>query len=216
MDTFSPDPVQVQAIIEILEQHYPDAHCTLDFSTPFELLVASILSPQCTDEMVNKVTARLFQKYKAPEDYIRVPLEELENDIRQTGFYRNKAKNLQAACRMLIEEFDGQVPQTMEELVRLPGVARKVANVILGTAFGIASGFVVDTHVRRLTQRLGLTRSDQPERIEQDMCAIIPKDRWILLSHQLVWHGRAICQAKKPKCPQCPLKEVCPSCPIMV
>ncbi|MCC6445064.1 MAG: endonuclease III [Armatimonadetes bacterium] len=209
-----PDPARVRAILDILEENYPDARCSLDYSSPFELLVASILSPQCTDEMVNRVTARLFRKYRTPEDYARAPLAELEDDVRSTGFFRDKAKNLRAACRMLIEDLEGQVPQTIEELIRLPGVARKVANVILGSAFGIPSGFVVDTHVRRLTARLGLTESDRPERIEKDMCKIIPQEAWIDLAHRLVWHGRAVCQAKKPRCPECPLKEVCPSFPL--
>ncbi|MFN0277249.1 MAG: endonuclease III [Pyrinomonadaceae bacterium] len=198
-------------IIKRLKKAYPDAHCALNHTSPFELLIATILSAQCTDARVNIVTANLFRKYRGPSDFLSVPQTELENDIRSTGFFRNKARNIQAACKRIIEEFNGQVPQTMEELLTLGGVARKTANVVMGNAFGIASGVVVDTHVSRLSQRLGLTKNKTPEKIEIDLQKIVPKKNWVMFPHWLIWHGRQICIARKPKCPECVLADICPS-----
>ena len=197
-------------IIKRLKKEYPDAHCALDHTNAFELLVATILSAQCTDERVNIVTANLFRKYRKPEDYINVAQEELEKDIHSTGFYRNKAKNIQGACQKIIDLYDGEIPQTMDELLVLNGVARKTANVVLGNAFGIASGVVVDTHVSRLSQRLGLTEENTPEKIEKDLSALVPKKDWIMFPHWLISHGRKICQARKPKCSECVLENICP------
>jgi endonuclease-3 len=196
-----------------LKKLYPAAKCSLNHMSPLELLVATILSAQCTDERVNIVTADLFKKYRAAEDYAAVPQEEFEQDIRSTGFYRNKAKNIRAAAALLVAEFGGKVPQTMDELLRLPGVARKTANVVLGNAFGINAGFVVDTHVIRLSGRLGFTKQTDPVKIEQDMIALTPQKDWALDSHLLVFHGRAYCMARNPNCPDCPLgiKKLCPS-----
>lgn len=203
-------------IIERLKNEYPDAHCALDHANAFELLIATILSAQCTDERVNIVTATLFRKYRAPADYVNVAPEELEADIHSTGFYRNKAKNIQAACHKIIENFGGEIPQTMDELLTLNGVARKTANVVLGNAFGIASGVVVDTHVSRLSQRLALTAETAAEKIEKDLAAIIKQEEWILFPHLLIAHGRKICQARKPKCAECVLADVCPSYEIFM
>ncbi|HEY0427196.1 MAG TPA: endonuclease III [Pyrinomonadaceae bacterium] len=197
-------------IIKRLKKEYPDAHCALNHTNAFELLVATILSAQCTDERVNIVTANLFRKYRAPKDYLDVLQEELERDIHSTGFFRNKAKNIQGACQKIIELYDGEIPSTMEELLILNGVARKTANVVLGNAFGIASGVVVDTHVGRLSQRLGLTENENPEKIEQDLSALVPQKDWIMFPHWLISHGRKICQARKPKCSQCVLNDICP------
>jgi len=198
-------------IIKRLLKAYPDAHCALIHSTPFELLIATILSAQCTDARVNIVTADLFRKYRSPQDFIRVPQTELEQDIRSTGFFRNKARNIQAACSRMIDVFGSQVPQTMDELLTLGGVARKTANVVLGNAFGIASGVVVDTHVSRLSQRLGLTKNKTPEKIEKDLSGIIPQKDWVMFPHWLISHGRQICAARKPKCEICVLADICPS-----
>ena len=198
-------------IIKRLKKEYPDAHCALVHSNAFELLIATILSAQCTDVRVNIVTADLFRKYRQPEDYLKVSPEELEQDIRSTGFFRNKAKNIQAACEKIVENFGGEIPQTMEEILTLNGVARKTANVVLGNAFGIASGVVVDTHVSRLSQRLGLTDENTPEKIENDLAELAPKKDWIIFPHLLIWHGRAVCQARKPKCAECVLEDLCPS-----
>lgn len=197
-------------IIKRLKKEYPDAHCALVHTNAFELLVATILSAQCTDERVNKVTADLFRKYRSPQDYLKVEQEELEQDIRSTGFFRNKAKNIQAACEKIVENFRGEIPQTMDELLTLNGVARKTANVVLGNAFGIASGVVVDTHVRRLSNRLGLTENSNPEKIEKDLQELVPKKDWVMFSHWLIWHGRAICKARKPMCENCVLEDICP------
>lgn len=202
---------RVQIILKRLDQHYPAAECALLHRNPFQLLVATILSAQCTDERVNIVTETLFKKYRTPADFARVPQSRLEKEIRSTGFFRNKAKNIRGASKILLDRFHGIVPRTMEELLILPGVARKTANVVLGTAYGIASGVVVDTHVERLSQRLGLTRQKNPKKIEQDLMKIIPKDRWIAFSHQLIWHGRRICQARKPQCLICPFLDACPT-----
>lgn len=201
---------RIQRILRLLEAAYPDAKCALHFTTPLELLVATILSAQCTDERVNQVTRTLFTKYRCAADYINVPLAELEQDIRPTGFYRNKAKTLRACCQKLLQEHGGQTPKNMDALVQLPGVGRKTANVVLGVAYGIPSGIVVDTHVSRLSRRLGLSQHTQPEKIEQDLLALIPQEEWIDFGHRLIHHGRRICTARKPKCSQCPLGEVCP------
>ena len=198
-------------IIKRLKKAYPDAHCALEHTNAFELLIATILSAQCTDVRVNIVTGNLFRKYRGPQDFLNVSQEELEKDIHSTGFFRNKAKNIQAACKRIIDEYDGKVPQTMDELLTLGGVARKTANVVLGNAFGIASGVVVDTHVSRLTQRLGLTKNTSPEKIEKDLTQIVPKKHWVMFSHWLIFHGRQICVARKPKCPECVLADICPS-----
>jgi endonuclease-3 len=198
-------------IIKLLRRTYPDAKCSLNYSTPLELLVATILSAQCTDERVNMVTADLFRKYRSCADYANAPPEELERDIRSTGFFRNKAKAIQGACRMIEEEFGGRVPETMDELLELPGVARKTANVVLGNAYGIASGVVVDTHVSRLAQRLGLTRHEQPEKIERDLMELVPQKDWVHFAHLLIAHGRAVCKARAPLCDNCVLEQICPS-----
>jgi endonuclease-3 len=201
-------------IINRLKKEYPDAHCALNHTSPFELLIATILSAQCTDARVNIVTADLFRKYRGPADYLKVPQSELENDIRSTGFFRNKAKNIRAACERILTAYGGEVPKKMEELLTLGGVARKTANVVLGNAFGIAAGVVVDTHVSRLSQRLGLTMNTTPEKIERDLETLVPKKEWIMFPHWLIMHGRQICIARKPKCPACVLGDICPSKPF--
>jgi endonuclease-3 len=202
---------RTKKIIARLRKAYPDAHCSLNYSSPLELLVATILSAQCTDERVNLVTADLFRKYRKAEDFISVEPTELEQDIRSTGFYRNKAKAIQGACRLIVEQHGGRVPSTLDELLELPGVARKTANVVLGNAFGIRSGVVVDTHVGRLSQRLGLTRHEQPEKIERDLIELVPQKEWVDFSHLLIYHGRAVCKARKPECANCVLEDLCPS-----
>lgn len=202
---------QATEVVRRLRSEYPDAHCALDHVTPFELLIATILSAQCTDARVNIVTADLFRKYRDPADYLRVTQAELENDIHSTGFFRNKAKNIQAACKRIIEVYGGQVPQTMEDLLSLGGVARKTANVVLGNAFGIASGVVVDTHVSRLSQLLGLTRNKTPEKIENDLKQLVSQKDWVTFPHWLISHGRKVCVARRPKCYECVLSDICPS-----
>ena len=197
-------------IVLLLRRQYPSATCSLDFQTPLELLVATILSAQCTDERVNRVTKDLFGKYRSAADYARVPIANLEKDIQSTGFFRNKAKSIQNCCRLLAEQYDGQVPQNIDQLVELPGIGRKTANVILGTAFGIASGVVVDTHVTRLSRRLGLSPQKDAEKIEKDLMAVIPSNEWIAFSHRMIQHGRKVCAARKPQCDACPLNEICP------
>jgi endonuclease-3 len=204
-------PEQVTAIITELRRLYPDAKCSLNFTNPLELLVATQLSAQCTDERVNIVTIGLFKKYRSVEDYATVSQEELEQDIKSTGFYRNKAKNLRAAAQRMITNYGGQVPRTMPDILSLPGVARKTANVVLGNAFGIVEGFVVDTHVGRLARRFGWTTNEDPVKVEQDLMRIIPRQDWLDLSHLLIYHGRAICMARKPLCAQCTLSSLCPS-----
>jgi endonuclease III len=204
-------PEQIRAITAELWRIYPDAKCSLDFSNPLELLIATQLSAQCTDERVNIVTRDLFQKYRSVEDYVTVSQEELEQDIRSTGFYRNKAKNIRAACKHIITNYDGEVPRTMAELLTLPGVARKTANVVLGNAFGIVAGFVVDTHIGRLARRFGWTTNEDPVKVEQDLMRLVPGQDWLDLSHLMIFHGRAICQARKPLCEQCSLVKLCPS-----
>ena len=197
--------------IKLLKRAYPHARCALNHSNAFELLVATILSAQCTDERVNIVTADLFRKYRKPEDYLKVPATELQQDIRTTGFFRNKTKSIQGACKMLVEEFGGEVPRTMEELLKLPGVARKTANVVLGVAYGIAEGIVVDTHVSRLSHRLGLTKQKDAGKIEMDLMELVPRRDWILFAHLLIFHGRRICKARRPLCEECVIEKLCPS-----
>jgi endonuclease III len=204
-------PEQIQAITAELRRLYPDARCSLNFTNPLELLIATQLSAQCTDERVNIVTADLFKKYRSVEDYATVSQEELEQDIRSTGFYRNKAKNIRAAAQRIITNYGGEVPRTMEDLLTLPGVARKTANVVLGNAFGIVEGFVVDTHIGRLARRFGWTTHEDPVKVEQDLMRLIPQQDWLDLSHRLIYHGRAICLARKPLCEKCTLAKLCPS-----
>lgn len=205
---------RVEAILPILKRTYPEAKCSLNFSSPLELIVATILSAQCTDERVNIVTRDLFRKYRSAADYANAPLEELEKDIQSTGFYRNKAKSLKAMGAALVERHDGQVPQTMEELVNLAGVGRKTANVVLGNAFGKNVGVVVDTHVTRLANRLALTKhASDAVKIEQDLMPVVPQEEWTLFSHLLIHHGRAICTARGPKCEVCPIFNHCPTGP---
>jgi len=204
-------PEQIEAIIAELRRLYPDAKCSLDFSTPLQLLIATQLAAQCTDERVNMVTKDLFRKYRSVEDFATVSQEELEQDIKSTGFYRNKAKNIRAACQRIITDFGGEVPHTMKDLLSLPGVARKTANVVLGNAFGIVEGYIVDTHNMRLSRRFGWTTSEDPVKIEQALMRIIPQKDWLDLSHFLIYHGRAVCAARKPLCEQCTLAKLCPS-----
>ncbi|MGB7202635.1 MAG: endonuclease III [Pyrinomonadaceae bacterium] len=200
----------IKQIIARLKKAYPNAHCALNHTSAFELLIATILSAQCTDVRVNIVTADLFRKYRAPGDYLKVTRRELEKDIHSTGFFRNKAKNIQAACKRIVEEYGGEVPQTMDDLLTLGGVARKTANVVLGNAFGIASGVVVDTHVSRISQLLGLTKNKTPEKIERDLQELIPKKDWVMFPHWMIHHGRAVCIARRPKCSECVLNDICP------
>lgn len=188
---------------------YPDARCALEHRSPWELLVATILSAQCTDKRVNLVTPGLFAKYPTPRDFASVRPEVLANEIRSTGFFNNKAKSIVGAAKKVVSEFSGQVPRTLEELLTIPGAARKTANVVLGTAYGIASGVVVDTHVQRITRRLDLTRNTDPVKIERDLMQVIPKEKWILFSHQTILHGRALCVARNPRCAQCLLSSLC-------
>ena len=202
---------RTEKIIKLLKRAYPDARCALNHSNAFELLVATILSAQCTDERVNIVTADLFRKYRKPEDYLKVPATELQQDIRTTGFFRNKTKSIQGACKMLVEESSGEVPRTMEELLKLPGVARKTANVVLGVGYGIAEGIVVDTHVSRLSHRLGLTKQKDAGKIETDLMELVPRRDWILFAHLLIFHGRRICKARRPLCEECVIEKLCPS-----
>jgi endonuclease III len=203
------DPKRVAALLAKLDEAYPEATCELGHENAFQLLIATILSAQCTDVRVNQVTAELFKRYMSPEAFAYATPSQLEKEIRPTGFFRNKTKSVIGASQAIVEKFGGQVPQTMEELLTLPGVARKTANVVLGTAYGIPSGIVVDTHVRRLSQRLDLTRNQDPKKIEQDLMSIIPQDQWIKFSHQLIWHGRRVCSARKPKCVECNMESLC-------
>jgi len=204
-----PLKTRVKKILARLDQAYPAAECALTHENPLQLLVSTILSAQCTDERVNQVTRTLFQKYRTAKDFAAADPRELEQEIRPTGFFRNKTKSILGAAKLLVAKFRGQVPRTMEELLELPGVARKTANVVLGTAYGVTSGVVVDTHVDRLSHRLDLTKEKDPKKIEQDLMKIIPKEKWILFSHQLIWHGRLVCQARRPRCPDCPLEDLC-------
>ncbi len=203
------DPARVRAILKGLDEAYPAATCALKHENAFQLLISTILSAQCTDERVNQVTATLFPKYPDAKAFAYANPAELEQEIRPTGFFRNKTKSIMGASKKIVEEFHGEVPKTMEELLTLPGVARKTANVVLGTAFGIAAGVVVDTHVQRLSERLGLTKNTDPKKIEQDLMKLLPQDRWILFSHQLIWHGRRVCQARKARCVECNLERLC-------
>ena len=209
-ETASVLQTQTKKIIAALKKTYPNAHCELNFSNPLELLIATILSAQCTDKRVNIVTAELFKKYRTAKDYADADIAELEAAIRSTGFYKNKARNIKAACRDIVEKYGGKVPQTMEELVQLGGVGRKTANVVLGNAFDINVGVVVDTHVARLSGRLGLTREKTPEKIEQALMKLVPQADWTLFSHLLIWHGRRRCFARSPDCAECEIKNLCP------
>lgn len=202
---------RTKQIIALLEKAYPQAKIALNFKTPLELLVATILSAQCTDKLVNVVTKNLFKKYRTVQDYARVSQKEFEQDIRSTGFYRNKARNIINACNMIDQKFNGHVPKTMEELTTLPGVARKTANIVLANVYGVIAGIAVDTHVRRLAQRLGLTQNEQPEKIEKDLMEIVPREKWFKFSYLLIEHGRNICKAIKPNHPECVVRELCPS-----
>lgn len=201
---------RARQVARLLARAYPDAQCALVHRNAFELLIATILSAQCTDERVNQVTRVLFAKYPTPQALAALPIKELEKLIQSTGFYRNKARNIHACCQKLVEEHGGQVPAEMEKLVQLPGVGRKTANVVLGTAFGIPSGIVVDTHVARIVRRLGLTRQKDPVKIEQDLMQQLPPHEWIDFSHRLIWHGRKVCKARRPLCDQCVLASLCP------
>jgi endonuclease-3 len=202
--------LRARKVAELLRQEYPDATCALVHETPFQLLIATILSAQCTDERVNLVTKDLFAKYSTPAALAAVPIKKLEKLIQSTGFFRNKAKSIHGCCVALVERHGGQVPADLEALVQLPGVGRKTANVVLGTAFGIASGVVVDTHVTRLSQRLGLTTEEDAVKIERDLMKQLPPQEWIDFSHRLIWHGRRVCKARKPLCGWCVLEKVCP------
>ena len=203
-------PSRAKRILAILEASYPDARVTLDFKSPFQLLIATILAAQCTDERVNQVTKDLFKKYRTPKDFADADPAELEEAIRPTGFYRNKARSIIGCCKKLVEEYGGQVPRTMEALIHLPGVWRKTANIVLGNAFGITEGIAVDTHVTRVANRLGLAESDKQEEIEQQLCRVVPKEKWTLTTHLLIFHGRTTCKAKRPECPRCQVRHLCP------
>ena len=201
---------RTQKIISALKQTYPDAHCELNFSNPLQLLVATILSAQCTDKRVNIVTAELFKKYRSAKDFARAPLADIEAAVKTAGFFRNKAKNIKACCTALVEKFDSEVPRTMAELHSLAGVGRKTANVVLGNAFGINVGVVVDTHVTRLSNRLGLAKGTDAVKLEQELMPLVPQSDWCLFSHQLIWHGRRRCDARKPDCANCEIQKLCP------
>lgn len=204
------DPKYVAQVLRLLRKAFPDAECSLDFNTPLELLIATILSAQCTDERVNRVTPDLFRKYPTAGDYAAAPLDELKKAIQSTGFFNNKAKSIQACCAAIASQHGGEVPKQMAALVDLPGVGRKTASVVLGTAYGVAEGVVVDTHVSRVSQRLGLTRQKAAEKIESDLMAILPRKEWIAFSHRMIQLGRRVCTARKPQCPQCPMNDICP------
>lgn len=206
----SPEKVYAAKVARALTKEYPDVACALEFQTPVQLLVATILSAQCTDKQVNLVTRTLFSRYPTAADFAAADLRDLENAIKSTGYFRNKAKNIQACCQKLEELYEGEVPQNLDDLVELPGVGRKTANVVLGTAFGIPSGVVVDTHVARLTHRLGLTRHTDPAKIERDLTAVLPQKEWINFAHRLIHHGRRVCGARKPMCEVCSLNKFCP------
>jgi endonuclease-3 len=203
------NPLRVKAILEGLDEMYPAASCELKHDNPFQLLISTIMSAQCTDVRVNEVAKTLYVKYPTPKHFAYANPSELEQDIRPTGFFRNKTKSIMGASKAIVDTFGGQVPQTMEELLALPGVARKTGNVVLGSGFGIASGVVVDTHVIRLSNRLDLTKHQDPKKIEVDLMKILPQDRWVLFSHQLIWHGRRLCVARKPRCAECKIEHLC-------
>ena len=202
---------RARKIFRLLKKEHPDACCALDRTTPLDLLVATILSAQCTDVRVNIVTKTLFKKCRTPRDYLKMSQKQLEQQIRSTGFFRNKAKNIRGACRLLVDKFDSEVPSTMEELVELPGVARKTANIVLSHAYGITEGIAVDTHVKRLSQRLGFTTKNDPNKIETDLCALVPKKEWALFSDVLIFHGRRVCSSRSPSHDGCVVKNLCPS-----
>ena len=206
-------PIEARApqILKRLAEAYPDAHVALNFTNPLECLIATILSAQCTDERVNMVTAVLFEKYRVPEDYLRAPEDQLKEDIRSTGFFNQKAKSIRGACARIVEVYGGEVPDTMEDLITLPGVARKTANIVMGNGFGKVEGVAVDTHVRRLANRLGFSAESDPDKIEQDLMRLIPRKDWFDVTYRIIDHGRAICHAKKPKCDVCTLSDLCPS-----
>lgn len=210
-NTNSDDQNRTLKIIELLEKEHRDAKIALNHTNPLELLIATILSAQCTDERVNVVTKTLFKKYRSIEDYAGADLKELEQDIRSTGFYRNKARNIKKCCQMILDKFGSQVPKTMEEILELPGVARKTANIVLSNAYGVVEGIAVDTHVRRLSRRLGLTANDNPDKIEQDLMKLVPKSKWMRFTELLIFHGRKTCTAKRPKCETCVVNKLCPS-----
>jgi len=202
---------RADAVYRLLEEEYPDAHCALDHRNPFELTVATILSAQCTDERVNMVTPELFRRFPAPEDLAGARQEEVEEIVHSTGFFRNKARNLIGMAEAVMERHEGRVPRTLEELVKLPGIGRKTANVVLGNAFDIDEGVVVDTHVKRISKRLGFTRETSPVKVERDLMQLFPRERWTMLAHLMIFHGRAICDARKPLCGECPVAHLCPS-----
>jgi len=210
-NTNSDDQNRALKIIELLEKEHRDAKIALNHTNPLELLIATILSAQCTDERVNVVTKTLFKKYMSIEDYAGADLKELEQDIRSTGFYRNKARNIKKCCQIILDKFGSQVPKTMEEILELPGVARKTANIVLSNAYGVVEGIAVDTHVRRLSRRLGLTANDNPDKIEQDLMKLVPKSKWMRFTELLIFHGRKTCTAKRPKCETCVVNKLCPS-----
>jgi len=211
LDTNIDNKTRVLKILELLEKEHPDAKIALKHTNPLELLVATILSAQCTDERVNMVTKMLFRKYRKAEDYAKANLKELEQDIKSTGFYRNKARNIKKCCQILVEKYNSQVPKTMEEMLELPGVARKTGNIVLANAYGVVEGIAVDTHVRRLAKRLGLTDNEDPNKIEDDLMKIVPRDKWMGFTDLLIFHGRRVCAAKKPQCKICVLNKLCPS-----
>ena len=205
------DKAKITRIIELLKKEFPDAKIDLHYTNPLELLIATILSAQCTDERVNIVTKTLFEKYRKAKDYADAGLKELEQDIKSTGFYHNKARNIKKCCKMLVEKFDSHVPRTMAEMLELPGVARKTANIVLQNAYGVVEGIAIDTHVRRVSARLGLTENEDPGKIEQDLMRIVPKDKWMRIADLLIFLGRRVCVARKPKCEACVLNRICPS-----
>ena len=211
LDVKRDNETRMLKIIELLEKEHPGSKTALNYTNPLELLVATILSAQCTDRRVNIVTKTLFERYRKVEDYANANLEELEKDIRPTGFYKNKARNIKKCCRILVEKFNSQVPKTMEEMLELPGVARKTANIVLSNAYGVIEGIAVDTHVRRLARRLGLSDHENPNKIEKDLMKIVPKTHWKRITDLLIFHGRRICVARKPKCGICVLHKLCPS-----
>ncbi|HZP90557.1 MAG TPA: endonuclease III [Actinomycetota bacterium] len=211
LDRTAPIEERAPEIVRLLSRAYPDAHVALNFTTPLEMLVATILSAQCTDEKVNEVTRTLFRKYRRAEDYLRVPEDELRRDIKPTGFYNQKAASIRAACRRIVEVYGGEVPDTMEDLLTLRGVARKTANIVLGNAFGKVEGIAVDTHVKRLAHRLGFSSEADPDKIERDLMRLVPKRKWFDFTYVLIDHGRAICQARRPRCGDCPVSHLCPS-----
>jgi endonuclease III len=202
---------RADAVYRILEEEYPDAHCALDHRNPFELTVATILSAQCTDERVNMVTPELFRRFPAPEDLAGARQDEVEEIVHSTGFFRNKARNLIGMAEAVVERHEGHVPRTLKDLVKLPGIGRKTANVVLGNAFDIDEGVVVDTHVKRISKRLGFTRETSPVKVERDLMKLFPRERWTMLAHLMIFHGRAICDARKPLCGECPVAHLCPS-----